>query len=121
MTIETWRLYAQCWSQTQDERRAALSQHVTDDVRYRDPNTEVAGRDALAAYMAGFQHAFPGHCFEIREVVAHHDRSVAWWRQLDPCGHAVHDGVSFAAHDETGRLRDITGFFGSPSPAEHRP
>ncbi len=113
MNVETWQLYARCWSQTDEDRRASLPERVTDDVRYRDPNAEVAGRDALAAYMAGFQRAFPGHGFEIREVVAHHGRSAAFWRQTDGAGNTVHDGVSFGAHDERGRLRDITGFFGA--------
>ena len=121
MDIETWRRYAQCWSQPADERRAPLAQHVTDDVCYRDPNIEVAGRDALDAYMDGFQHAFPGHRFDIRDVVTHHDRSVAWWTQRDPGGTGVQDGISFAAHDTAGRLRDITGFFGTPSAADRTP
>jgi SnoaL-like domain len=115
MNAETWKLYAKCWSQTEEERVAALAQRVADDVRYRDPNVEVAGRDALSAYMAGFQKAFPGHRFEIREVMMHHGRSAAVWRRLDPAGNPVHDGVSFAAHDEQGRLRDIIGFFGAAS------
>lgn len=113
MIAETWNKYAQCWSHEESERSTLLPERVTPDVRYRDVNVELAGEDALAAYMAGFQRAFPGHRFVIRDVVEHHQRSMARWSQVDPGGGVVIDGVSFALHDDAGRLYDITGFFGT--------
>ncbi|MFD7342344.1 nuclear transport factor 2 family protein, partial [Streptomyces violascens] len=77
---------------------------------YRDPGTEVGGLTELAAYMAGFAGAFPGHRFRIDEVVEHHDRSLARWTQLGEQDEPAMTGVSTALHRD-GRLADITGFF----------
>lgn len=111
MNEKAWQEYATCWSTPQEKARAALRRQVSDDVRYRDPSTEVAGVDELASYMEGFQKAFPANRFEIRRVVAHHGRSAAFWSHLDAKGNTVQEGVSFAFHDATGRMCDITGFF----------
>jgi predicted ester cyclase len=111
MNIEDWRTYARCWSASDIDRASCLNPQVSDDVQYRDPNIEVRSRDELSSYMAGFQSAFPGHRFEIDSVAAHHNRSVARWRQVDGAGCVVWEGISFAAHGDDGRFRDITGFF----------
>lgn len=113
MTAEQhWNEYAACWSTPTEARRERLTQHVTDDIAYRDPLSEViTGVDPLSGYMGGFQEMFPGHRFSIQRVFAHHDRSLAWWEQLDQNGELVADGMSAARHDEDGRLTDIVGFF----------
>ena len=83
---------------------------AVEGVTYRDPGTEVGGLTELAAYMAGFAEAFPGHRFRIDEVLDHHDRSLARWTQLGAQDEPAMTGVSTAVHHE-GRLSDITGFF----------
>ncbi|PYC77844.1 nuclear transport factor 2 family protein [Streptomyces tateyamensis] len=107
---QLWENYAACWSADPGERPAALGAVAVDDVAYRDPGTEVGGLTELAAYMAGFAGAFPGHRFRIDEVLEHHDRSLARWTQLDEQGEPAMAGVSTALHRD-GRLADITGFF----------
>jgi hypothetical protein len=106
-----WQSYSTCWSTPEGERSQTLARRVSSDVQYRDPNVEVAGIDALSKYMDGFQRQFPGHRFQIADVVEHHGRSCARWRHLDAAGQVRGEGVSFAQHDAEGRLRDITGFF----------
>ncbi|WP_371476817.1 nuclear transport factor 2 family protein [Kitasatospora sp. NBC_00315] len=107
---QLWENYAACWSADPEERLAALGTVAVDEVAYRDPGTEVSGAAALAAYMAGFAGAFPGHRFRIDEVLDHHDRSLARWTQLGEHGEPAMTGVSTALHRD-GRLADITGFF----------
>ncbi|MCX5208121.1 nuclear transport factor 2 family protein [Kitasatospora sp. NBC_00240] len=107
---QLWENYAACWSADPGERPAALGAVAVEDVTYRDPGTEVGGLTELAAYMAGFAGAFPGHRFRIDEVLEHHDRSLARWTQLGEQGEPAMAGVSTALHRD-GRLADITGFF----------
>lgn len=109
--LQQWQAYAACWSTADAAREAALARHVSAEVRYRDPMAEVSGLDAFGTYMAGFADAFPGHRFEIDTVDAHHGRSLARWRQVDPAGETVVHGTSLAVHDDAGNLADITGFF----------
>jgi hypothetical protein len=107
---QLWTNYAGCWSADPGERLASLGTVAVDDVAYRDPGTEVSGLTELAAYMAGFAEAFPGHRFRIDEVHDHHDRSLARWTQLGAQDEPAMAGVSTATHRD-GRLADITGFF----------
>ncbi|MBD0673587.1 nuclear transport factor 2 family protein [Streptomyces sp. CBMA156] len=107
---QLWTNYAACWSADPAEQLAALGAVAVEDVAYRDPGTEVGGLTELAAYMAGFAAAFPGHRFRIDEVVEHHDRSLARWTQLGEQDEPAMAGVSTALHRH-GRLADITGFF----------
>ncbi|WP_371641771.1 nuclear transport factor 2 family protein [Streptomyces mirabilis] len=76
-TQRLWNDYAACWSAEPADRVAALGAVAVDEVAYRDPGTEVGSLTELAAYMAGFAQAFPGHRFRIDEVLEHHDRSLA--------------------------------------------
>ncbi|MER8188171.1 nuclear transport factor 2 family protein [Kitasatospora sp. NPDC094015] len=110
-TQQLWNDYAACWSAEPADRIPALGAVAAHEVAYRDPGTEVTGLTELAAYMAGFAAAFPGHRFRIDEVLEHHDRSLARWTQLDAHGSAASSGISAARHHEDGRLTDITGFF----------
>ncbi|MFD8130189.1 hypothetical protein [Streptomyces mirabilis] len=60
-TQRLWNDYAACWSAEPADRLAALGAVAVDEVAYRDPGTEVGSLTELAAYMAGFAQAFPGH------------------------------------------------------------
>jgi len=115
MTHDFWRSYASCWSAPDAQRTELLPQLTSADVSYRDPMTEVRGREAFSAYMKQFQNGYPGHRFDVERVDAHHDRSLARWQLIDPSGQPVQRGVSSAVHDEEGRLRDVTGFFQAQS------
>ena len=111
MTVDTWRNYAKCFATSGEERRQLMSAHLSPTVVYRDPSTEVHGHDAFAEEMDRMQARFPGYTFEVFAVDAHHDRSVARWRLLDPDGNHLANGMSHAIHDGDGRLADITGFY----------
>lgn len=109
-TTSLWNDYAACWSADAGERAGMLTAVAVDQITYRDPATAVSGLTELAAYMTGFADAFPGHRFRIDDVLAHHDRSLARWTQLDERGQAVTTGASTALHHDD-RLADVTGFF----------
>ena len=111
MTIDTWRNYAKCFATTGDERQRLMTAHLSPDIVYRDPNTELRGHEAFAAEMTRMQAMFPDHTFEILAIDAHHRHSVARWRLLDPEGKHVTNGLSHAIHDTDGRLADITGYY----------
>ncbi|MFF2042263.1 nuclear transport factor 2 family protein [Kitasatospora sp. NPDC058170] len=110
-TQQLWNDYAACWPADPADRLAALGAVAVDEVAYRDPETEAGSLTELAAYMAGFAGALPGHRFRIDEVLEHHGRSLARWTHLGEHGETVSTGISAARHHEDGRLADITGFF----------
>ena len=115
MTVENlWEQYAATWSLGDDRRQARLDGCVTPDVTYCDPNSVIDGHQALSEYMAAFQASVPGSSFEIRAVLAHHDRSLARWVLRGPDQETLQTGTSFASHAGDGRLQSITGFFDSP-------
>ncbi|MBI3685791.1 MAG: nuclear transport factor 2 family protein [Actinobacteria bacterium] len=117
MYTEIWSAYASAWSAPEPQRHDLLDRHVCPDVAYRDPATEVRGRDALSTYMHSFQQGFPGHEFAIVSVESHHGRSLARWELRDHAGRPVQAGISHAVHDEQQRLADVTGFFAVPPQA----
>lgn len=106
-----WRRYSAIWSSDIDRRKTELEACLADDATYCDANGLLEGREALSAYMGGFQESVQGGSFEILEVRAHHGRSLARWALRGPGGAILQLGASFAMHDDAGRLRSITGFF----------
>lgn len=105
-----WNEYAALWSMPSTDRAQQALGIVTPDVTYQDPGASLTSWDQLSDYMSGFQEAFPGHRFIIDRVVAHHDVSLALWRQVGQNGATVAHGASHAHHNG-GRLSLITGFF----------
>jgi SnoaL-like domain len=110
-----WNRYASIWSSEPAVRTIELQACLADRCSYCDANGLIEGRDALSAYMGGFQQNVKGARFEILSVTHHHDRMLAEWRLLGPGGAVLQTGRSFAMVGSDGRLRNITGFF---DPAE---
>jgi hypothetical protein len=108
---ELWTRYAAIWSASQAARALEMEQCLAAAPRYADPNVSLDGRTALSAYMGQFQASMPGCRFSIDRVAEHHARSLASWRLVDRNGAELQSGVSFARHDDDGRLEDISGFF----------
>lgn len=115
-----WQHYAATWSLDPLVREAALATCLAEDVTYCDPNGLIEGRASLSAYMDGFQQAVAGGRFEIRNVLQHHDRTMADWVLRVSDDSVVQSGTSFGLLSADGRLRTITGFFrqsdGRPEP-----
>jgi hypothetical protein len=113
---QLWQRYADLWSTPAAHDSPEFEACLNEAVHYCDPNGPVAGRAALAQYMAGFRAAMPGTRFRIATVVAHNGRTLSAWSLRSAEGVVLQTGRSFAQHDERGRLREITGFF-DPLPA----
>jgi hypothetical protein len=112
MTPESlWQRYARIWSSEPAVRITELQACLADECSYCDVNGLLEGRDALSAYMGGFQQSVKHGRFEILSVIHHHGRMLAEWRLLAPDGAVLQTGRSFATLADDGRLRNITGFF----------
>ncbi|MHC0052718.1 nuclear transport factor 2 family protein [Actibacterium sp. D379-3] len=108
---QLWPRYAKIWSSDAKTRQRELLACLADDATYCDPNGLLTGREALSDYMGGFQENFAGNGFRIIDVISHDGGSLARWAQHDAGGSTLHYGMSFATHDEEGRLQNINGFF----------
>ena len=108
---QLWQRYADLWSTEIAHDSPEFEACLNEDINYCDPNGPVAGRPALAQYMAGFRAAMPGTRFRIAAVASHNGRTLSEWSLRSADDVVLQTGRSFAQHDERGRLRDITGFF----------
>jgi len=107
-----WPRYAATWSLPEAVRIAELAVCLADTVTYCDPNGLIEGRDALSAYMGGFQQSVPpGTAFRVRKVHHHNGRTLAHWALYGPDDTVLQRGTSFGALSDDGRLLAITGFF----------
>lgn len=108
---EIWETSRSCWNDNHSNRRKSkLSEIMSDDFEYRDPNVELKGHRQLSDYMEQFQKEFIGASFVISDFNVHHNRSLANWNMVDAKNEVVGNGVDFAQY-ENGSLKQVTGFF----------
>src|SRR5436309_1616811 len=75
---------------------------------------EAEGHAAISEMVAGVQAKFPGHRFRrLSGIDTHHDQLRFAWDLVSPEGAVVVAGLDIGALASDGRLRRITGFFGS--------
>jgi hypothetical protein len=104
--------YLTAWNTTDAaERRTALQQLFTSDVRYTDPMADVEGHDGIDATIAAVQARFPGFVFRpLGRPEAHHQQVRFGW-ELGPEGQeAPIAGSDVAVLDDDGRIRAVFGF-----------
>ena len=107
--------YESSWSETDPVKRLALfALSLSPECVYTDPNTQLAGYDQLAGYMAELQVNIPGVRFVTTEFKTHHDRSLTHWNMEDGKGNVLGIGASHFLHGVDGRLIQMTGFFDQP-------
>tara|TARA_R110000772_G_scaffold111558_9_gene215557 strand:- start:711 stop:1073 length:363 start_codon:yes stop_codon:yes gene_type:complete len=106
-----WNRYAAIWSADEEKRKLELDSCLVNNATYCDPNGLIKGRSTLSDYMGNFQKNARGCMFQIRSVIAHHDRSLAHWTMNDEDGQIVQNGSSFGQLSDDGRLLNISGFF----------
>jgi hypothetical protein len=79
-----------------------------------DPPLDGHGHDGICAMMGAMQGQFPGHTFvRTSDVDAHHDTFRVGWELRGPDGTAVLAGIDVGLLAADGKLRRISGFFGS--------
>ena len=114
----TWATYTAAWAaDSEAARQRLLARAVHPDCCYADPLADLAGHDALSAYMRDLQRQVPGVHFVTQRFVAHHGRSMAQWQMRDGQQRTVGEGVSMGEYGDDGRLLRMTGFFEVPAAA----
>ena len=117
-TQEVVDAYGKAWNEPDEtERRRLLNFAWADDGTFTDPQSDVAGRDALLALIAEFHEQFVGaQITPTSSVDEHHGRVRFTWKITGADGATIMDGIDFGELAADGRLQKIVGFFG-PAPA----
>ena len=108
--------YMAAWNETDEgKRRRLLEVAWADDGTYTDPQSDVAGREALVALIGGMHAQMPGARIDVTSKTdAHHDKLRFAWRFASGDGSMTVEGIDFGELAEDGRLRKIVGFWGEP-------
>ena len=108
--------YGAAWNEPDEaKRRALLERAWADDGAYTDPQSNVAGREALIALIGGMHSQMPGARIEATSGVdVHHDKLRFAWKFASGDGSMMIDGIDFGELADDGRLKTIVGFWGEP-------
>jgi hypothetical protein len=110
--------YLACWNEPDAAvRQELIAKHWAADLTLVDPLVEVAGRDALAATIAGVREQFPGFVFTpVGAADAHHGVARFQWG-LGPAGtEPLVIGFDVVTIDDEGRFATVVGFFDQVPP-----
>ena len=115
-TEEVVAAYTAAWNEPDEgKRRRLLEVAWADDGAYTDPQSDVAGREALVALIGGMHAQMPGALIDVTSKTdLHHDKLRFAWRFVSGDGAMTIDGIDFGELAEDGRLRKIVGFWGQP-------
>ncbi len=119
-TQEVLDTYGEAWNE-QDEakRRQLLEACWADDGTFTDPQSDVAGREALIAHIAEFQSQFAGaRILPTSTADEHHGMVRFTWRIVAADGSTMLDGIDFSTLAKDGRIQKTVGFFGPPPNAK---
>jgi mannose-6-phosphate isomerase-like protein (cupin superfamily) len=113
---ETVDAYMAAWNETDEgKRRRLLEAAWTDDGTYTDPQSDVAGREALIALIGGMHSRMPGARIDVTSKTdVHHDKLRFAWKFVSGDGSMTIEGIDFGELAEDGRLKKIVGFWGQP-------
>ena len=96
-----------------------VAQVLTDDCVYCDPSKLATGRAAIVAHIGEVQAAYPGgRVVRTSTVDAHHFACRFHWRMVKADGGELPESVDFVDFAKDGRIRHVTGFFGSLAPQQ---
>ena len=121
-TEEVVAAYMAAWNETDEgKRRRLLEKAWADDGAYTDPQSGVAGREALVALIGGMHGQMPGARIEMTSGVdLHHHKLRFTWRFVSGDGAMTIDGIDFGELADDGRLNKIAGFWGQPPALQRR-
>jgi hypothetical protein len=84
-----------------------------------DPPLMARGHAQIIDQADALLSQFPGHSFKRASGVdVHHGRARYAWHLINPHGGVALEGTDFAQWDDSGRLTQVTGFFGPPPAIE---
>jgi heme-degrading monooxygenase HmoA len=112
--------YLDAWNEPRaDQRRQILAQVMTDDAAYADPAKQVDSRAGVVEYIGEVLNRYPGgRIVRTSEVDAYHLVCRFNWRLVKADGTKLPESVDFVEFTRDGRIRRVTGFFGSLTPIE---
>lgn len=112
--------YLDAWNEPQaDQRRQILAQVMTDDAAYADPAKQVDSRTGVVEYIGEVLSKYPGgRIVRTSEVDAYHLVCRFNWQLVKADGTKLPESVDFVEFATDGRIRRVTGFFGSLTPSE---
>ena len=112
--------YIDAWNEPLADRRGQiLSQVMTDESRYVDPNRELDSRAGLVEYIGEVLNQAPGRrILRTSEVDAHHLHGRFNWCLVHADGTRAPESVDFIEFATDGRIHRVTGFFGPLTPSE---
>jgi len=108
--------YMAAWNEADEgKRRRLLEKAWADDGAYTDPQSDVAGREALVELIGGMHGQMPGARIDVRSKTdLHHNKLRFAWRFVSGDGSMTIDGIDFGELADDGRLAKIVGFWGQP-------
>jgi hypothetical protein len=115
-TQEVLDTYGDAWNEKDEtKRRQLLEKCWADDGTFTDPQSDIAGREALVAHIAEFQAQFDrAQIMPTSTADEHHGMVRFTWRILAADGSTMLDGIDFSTLAEDGRIQKTVGFFGPP-------
>lgn len=107
-----WKAYSEAWADIRPEERTKfLTQSVSTNCSFTDPDTEKFGLEELTSHIEKFQQQFSGAYFETRGFIEHHGQSVAEWMMHSQDGSDFLPGKSVARYGDDGKMTQIAGFW----------
>ena len=108
--------YMAAWNETDEGKRRQLLQIAwADNGTYTDPQSDMAGLEALVALIGGMHAQMPGARIDVASKTdLHHDKLRFAWKFASADGAMTVEGVDFGELAEDGRLRKIVGFWDEP-------
>lgn len=109
-TVDAW--FA-AWSiEDADARSEALAKVTTDDIRFHDRYSAIAGREELSAHIGAAQRFMPKMRMERRGDARHCQGIVlADWTAVAPDGQERGSGSNVFVLDADGQIESVTGFW----------
>jgi hypothetical protein len=106
--------YIDAWNEHDvDLRKQLLTQVMTDDGAYVDPNTNLDTRDGLVEYIGQVLGKSPGRrVVRTSNVDVHHSVCRFNWRLIKADGTQGTESIDFIEFASDGRIQRVVGFFG---------
>jgi hypothetical protein len=112
-TKDTIATYMAAWNERDETKRTKLLDRCWADAgTYTDPMSDVAGREQLAAVIAGFHQQMPDASIVITSGVDEHHGRIRFGWKLNG-GPQPLEGIDAGRIGSDGRLEMIIGFWGA--------
>lgn len=116
-TKDTVEAYLAAWNETDESKRMQILEKCWDDSgAYSDPLSDVSGREALSALIAGTQARMPGASLSLASGIDEHHGRIRFGWKLNG-GPQEMGGIDVGVLSGDGRFESIVGFWGMAPPS----